>query len=202
MYQEFCLCKKLRGVDADNEVRLRKACANELTKELTISSWLIFKSTNDEDQPIWLGRTVTKPEWQNACVWKNDTGRQQDIEGAMIPAHTFAINIQWYTQKVIGILEYIVEGGENVVPFVNSNSDLLLVVPDEHITQVIGANVRVPRRRNVRSTRMDEFEYTERENLQTTEGDWYRKEFGNMWSRLSESIHVAAIEELAKWQDK
>jgi hypothetical protein len=67
------------------------------------------------------------------------------IEGAMISANTFAINIQWYTQKVIGILKYIVEGGDNVVPFVNSNSNLLLIVLGEHITQV-------PRRQNVPST--------------------------------------------------
>jgi hypothetical protein len=70
-----------------------------------------------------------------------------------------------------------------------------LIVLGEHITQVIGANVRVPRWRNVLSTRIDEFEYSERDNLQTTEGDWYRREFWSMWRSSEFILHVAAMEE-------
>ena len=53
---------------------------------------------------------------------------------------------------------------------------------DDHMHQVHGSRTRVPRSRTVRSNRMDDFEYSiVRPNLQTTEGDWYRREFANLW---------------------
>ena len=113
---------------------------------------------------------------------------------------TYAINVQWYTQKVIGMLEYVVEGGANAKPVVQrSNSTLLYAVPDEHINQVLGSRVRAPRQRTIRSNRMDDFDYSSaRSNLQTTEGDWFRREFGNVW-RLNESVRDMAIERIGQW---
>lgn len=84
---------------------------------------------------------------------------------------------------MIGVLEYVVEGGDNAKPIVQrSNTDLILTGFDDHMHQVHGSRTRVPRSRTVRSNRMDDFEYSiVRPNLQTTEGDRYRKEFANLW---------------------
>ena len=70
------------------------------------------------------------------------------------------------------------------------------------ITRVLGANVRVPRRRNILSNQMEDFEYTSRQSLQTTEGDWYRyrREFHNAW-KLNESVRDAANDKLLELPD-
>jgi hypothetical protein len=55
------------------------------------------------------------------------------------------------------------------------------------MVQIVGNSVRVPRQRTIQS-RNDEIGYNiPRQNLQTREGDWYRKEFGNVY-RLSEEV--------------
>ena len=51
--------------------------------------------------------------------------------------------MQWYTQKVIGVLEYVVEGGDNTKSIVQSNQDLTLTGFDEHMHQVIGTRTSV-----------------------------------------------------------
>jgi hypothetical protein len=188
------------------QIQLRKQSQNEMASQLSTGAWVIFKSSGDPDQLFWLGKTVGRNDWNNSCVWFNNTSSQKTIRdnpntpGALIPAYSYAINVQWYTQKVIGVLEYEIEGGANAMPLVNSNQYLLFVVPDEQVVRVLGMNVRVPRRRNVRSNQSDDFEYSARSSLQTSEGEWYRREFGNLY-RLSDLIHDAAMEAVQHWQD-
>jgi hypothetical protein len=146
-------------------IQLRNRTRNEMASSLNVDSWVIFRSSNDEDQPFWLGRTVGLEEWGNSCIWYNDTRRTKTfytdtVAPVVIKHNSYVINVQWYTQKTIGVLEYVIEGGENAVPFIQSHLGLLLVVPGENINRVIGQNVRVPRRRTVRSNQMDDFEYT------------------------------------------
>jgi hypothetical protein len=193
-------CWKIRGVNANLELQQRKRSRNEMSSTLTTGAWVIFKSDGDEDQLFWLGKTVGKSDWDESCTWFNDTGSQKSIDGALIPANTYAINVQWYTQKTIGILEYEIEGGENAKPLVNSNSSLICVVPNEQVVRVVGMNVRVPRRRRVQSNQMDDFEYSTRQSLQTTEGEWYRREFGNLY-RLHDSIRDIAMEAVHQWRE-
>ena len=79
------------------------------------------------------------------------------------------------------MLEYVVEGGDNAKPIVQGNRDLVLTEFDDQMHQVYGSRTRVPRCRTVRSNMRQEFEYSlPRSDLQTTEGDWYRREFGNL----------------------
>ena len=51
------------------------------------------------------------------------------IEGAIVLPGCFAINVQWYTQRVIGLLEYVKEGQ----PLVQSNEDLRLGGFNSHV---------------------------------------------------------------------
>jgi hypothetical protein len=53
----------------------------------------------------------------------------------------YAINVQWYTQNVIGVLEYVVEGGESAMPVVQSSADLILTGFTMH--QVYGTSILV-----------------------------------------------------------
>ncbi len=104
------------------------------------------------------------------------------IERAIISRGGFAINVQRYTQKVLGVLEYIIEDGEDTKPLVQSNKDLILTGFDKNMHQVYGARACVTRQHSVRSSRMDDFEYSEgtRSTMQTAQGEWYQEEYGNV----------------------
>ncbi len=41
-----------------------------------------------------------------------------------------------------------------------------------------------------------EFEYSQRSNIQTSEGDWYRKDYDNVW-RMNVEIHEDALDRVA-----
>ena len=67
------------------------------------------------------------------------------------------------------MLEYVAYTG---APVVQRNSDLVYAGFDEYMHQVHGSRIRVPRRRTVRSNRIDDFGLLpERVNLKTSEGD-------------------------------
>ena len=84
---------------------------------------------------------------------------------------------------MIGILEYVIAGEDSAIPIVSSNSDLIYVGFDDNMHQVHGSRTRVPRRRTIRSNRTENSLHSvARQSLQTTEGDWYRREYGNLWS--------------------
>lgn len=99
-------------------------------------------------------------------------------------------------------MEYVVEGGDNAQPFVCSNATLLYTDFEEQMHQVVGSRVRVPRQRTIWSNRMDDYDYSgsTRLSLQTSEGEWYRKEFGNMW-RMDKSVRDMAMERLGHWHN-
>eukprot|EP00584_Thalassiosira_punctigera_P026082 CAMPEP_0172578128 /NCGR_PEP_ID=MMETSP1067-20121228/138579_1 /TAXON_ID=265564 ORGANISM="Thalassiosira punctigera, Strain Tpunct2005C2" /NCGR_SAMPLE_ID=MMETSP1067 /ASSEMBLY_ACC=CAM_ASM_000444 /LENGTH=298 /DNA_ID=CAMNT_0013370821 /DNA_START=195 /DNA_END=1091 /DNA_ORIENTATION=+ len=158
---------------------------NEMRKQLT-------ESTGDADQPIWLGRTIANPDWGNDCIWRNASRGTKSIDGALVTSGACAIYVQWYTQRELGVLEYVVEGGANAKPIISSNKDL--IDAGFEMTQVYGSSVRVPRRRTVRSNQMSDFEYSgTRSSLQTSEGDWYRREYGNMY-RLDVQLRDRAMD--------
>ena len=126
-----------------------------------------------------MGRTIPKLDWENACIQKNNSRATKKIDGVNVPRNGYAINVQWYKQKVVGVLEYVLD---EYAAIVQSSSTLVFAGFDAHMHQVSGISVRVPRRRTNRSNRMiDDGLLPATINLQTTEEDWYRKEYGNVW---------------------
>ncbi len=101
----------------------------------------------------------------------------------------YAVNVQWYNQQDIGSsLEYTVDR-TNPYPIVNHNHTLVLGGFD--MVQIVGNSVKVLRQRTIQSR--NEFGYNNpQKNLQTKEGDWYRREFGNVY-RLSEEVRDRGI---------
>ena len=103
----------------------------------------------------------------------------------------YAVNTQWYTQNVVGVLDYVIDTN---MPVVQSNCEFVLAGFHDLMHQVHGSRTCVPTRRTVRSNYMDELGLLPpRVNLQTTEGDWYRREFGNMW-RMNEKVRDQALD--------
>ena len=71
---------------------------------------------------------------------------------------------------------------------------MFLVGFDEYMHQVHGSRTHVPIRRKIRSNRMNNFGLLpERVNLQKSEGDWHRRDFGNMW-RINAQVRYEAVE--------
>ena len=116
---------------------------DEMASTLTPGSWVIYKST-EEDQPFWLGKTVSKKEWKGNCIWKNDSNETKEFDGVLILACSFAVNVQWYTQKTYGVLEYKIEPEE---PSVQATVNLIKIGFDEQIATVRGGKVRSKRDR-------------------------------------------------------
>ena len=138
-------CNKLTGPGVQAQLSEKKQSRNGMASQLRPNDWVVFKSTGDEDQHIWPGRTLSNRDWDNECIWRNDGRGRVEIDGALISPGGYAINVQWQTQKVIGALDYVIEGGENAQTFVQSNKDLVLTGFDDHMHQVIGAQTRAPR---------------------------------------------------------
>jgi len=158
-------CKKTEGVGVTTTRMDRMHDRNELASNLTHGDWMLFKG--QDEQQVWLGRAVSKEEWSNQCIWKNDTGSIQYADTLPIGRNEYAINVHWYTLKQVdNPLVYVIEREESK-PIVNNNRELLHA--GFPMTQVLGSRSRVPRRRNVRSVQNDDYEYDTPASLQTTE---------------------------------
>ena len=117
---------------------------NDMASKLIPGSWVVFKSTDDPAQPMWLGRAVLRDEWSNNCIWKNESDQtifleRKGCENVSILAGRYAINVQWYTQKVLGKLEYKVEQGDSMI---QATEDLITTGFDDYMTPVVGLKVR------------------------------------------------------------
>ena len=135
-------CTKLTGPRVSLQLSERRESLNKMASQLNPGAWVLFKGSGKTDQFIWMGRTISKLGWNNDCVLKNVSSDTKNIEGAEVSRNGYAINVQWYTQKVVGVLEYVVYTG---APVVQSNSDLVYAGFDEYMHQVNGSRIRVPR---------------------------------------------------------
>jgi hypothetical protein len=189
-------CSKTQGLGvAASRANIRQQ-RNEITKNLTPGDWVMFESPEPNVQPFWIGRAVSKAEWNNGCWYRNDTNRRQLLIGDVpLDPGEYAINVQWYTQRDIGSLEYIIDR-DNAHPIVNHNTTL--AYGGFEMIQSAGNLARVPRQRNVRQ-RNDEFGYAHPQlNLQTREGDWFRSEFANVYI-LSEDDRDVGLARCGVW---
>ena len=78
-----------------------------MAEPLTTGSWFAFKRTGNINNIIWIGRAISKPEWDNCCILKYGSSGNKNIEGASVGRNGYAINVQWYTHKVVGILDFL-----------------------------------------------------------------------------------------------
>ena len=97
------VCKKTMGASVQQLQAQRQPDNQQLTAALSPGDWMLFESPQLDDEPLWLGRTVSNPAWGNACVWKNETTRTEHTPSeAHIKPNEYAINVQWYTKKTVG----------------------------------------------------------------------------------------------------
>jgi hypothetical protein len=179
-------CVKNRGVGVEASRRLIREEIDDIASHLNVGDFMMFKCP-DDSAPFWIGRCVAKSEWDDSCVYRNETtghmntpGIDAGIEPVRLSPGEYSINVQWYCQRdIANPLKYSVEL-EQPFPVVNHYQNL--VMGGFEMVQTLGSSVRVPRQRSVR-TRCDDFGYAAPLlNLQTREGDWFRREYPNIYT--------------------
>jgi hypothetical protein len=99
-------CAKLTGPGVGLQLAQRLA-RNEMVSGITPGSWLLSKGSG-KDRPGYLAqRAISKAEWRNDCKRKNISCSTKMIEGVEVTRNGYAINVQWYTQKSLGVPEYV-----------------------------------------------------------------------------------------------
>ena len=100
-------CNELNGPVVSLQLLERRHNRNEMAAQLTPGSWVAFNIIGDIYNIIWIGRAISKPEWDNCCILKYGSSGNKNIEGASVGRNGYTINIQWYTQKVVGVFEFV-----------------------------------------------------------------------------------------------
>jgi hypothetical protein len=97
-------CAKKRGVGVEVSQRLIREEINEIAAHLTAGDFMMFECP-DDSTPFWIGRCVAKSEWNDNCVYRNETtghmntpGIDTGIEPVRLSPGEYSINVQWYCQ--------------------------------------------------------------------------------------------------------
>ncbi len=94
--KQSCCKQCCSGVES---LRVIKDQRNEIAANLTHGDRMMFESPEPNVQPFWIGRAVSKSEWNNSCFYKNNTTRRKILMGNLpLDPGEYAVNVQWYNQ--------------------------------------------------------------------------------------------------------
>ena len=89
-------CEQTHGPNVSQQLQQVIRDITEMAIGLNIGDWVLFDSRM-EDEPIWLGRVMSNPEWEGMGVNHNTTRRKQTYDnGVEISGNEVAIFVQWY----------------------------------------------------------------------------------------------------------
>ena len=157
-------CERTSGPNVSRQIQEDKRSRNEQAVGLNIGDWVLFESKM-EDEPIWLGRVMSNPEWEGMCMMQNTTrGKKTYENGVEIGANEVAIFVQWYEKIDLNSnqLDYRVSR-TIITPQVQSN--YYLVHAGFAMNEKNGGMNPVQRLRLARHNRHN----------------WHNKEFGYQW---------------------
>jgi len=145
-------CKRTHGPNVTKQLQQDKRDGKEMATSLNIGDWVLFDSKM-ADEPIWLGRVMSNPQWEGMGVLLNNTRRKRTYEnGVEISTNEVAIFVQWYEKIDINSSELTYRASSTInKPQVQSNFYLLYVNFDMH--EMNGQTNTVPRLRSVANNR-------------------------------------------------
>ena len=73
-------CVKNRGVGVEASRRLIREEINDIASHLNVGDFMMFKCP-DDSAPFWIGRCVAKSEWDDSCVYRNETTGHMNTPG-------------------------------------------------------------------------------------------------------------------------
>ena len=69
---------------------------NESSMELTVGDWIVIDS-DDEGEPLWLGRIMSNSDWGGQGVCKNTTMRIKTYyNGTVLQQNDVGMYVMWY----------------------------------------------------------------------------------------------------------
>ena len=73
---------------------------HEKAAALAVGDWVIFDGNGEKDEPFWLGRVMSNPEWGGSGVKVNRTGSFVSYQNDTLCVQpNKAINLMWYNLK-------------------------------------------------------------------------------------------------------
>ena len=119
-------CERTHGPNVTKQLQQDKRDGKEMATSLNIGDWVLFDSKM-ADEPIWLGRVMSNPQWEGMGVLLNNTRRKRTYEnGVEISANEVAIFVQWYEKIDINSSELTYRALSTInKPQVQSNFYLL-----------------------------------------------------------------------------
>ena len=181
-------CIKTAGPGVSSSVQNQNKSRNEVASKLTVGAWVLFDTSDDDLEPIWLGRVMSNPKWDGQGVFQNKTSRIVSYSsGVKIGKGEVAIFVMWYEK--INVMsdthDYWVSRTETK-PIVQNNKYFIPLVVDMH--RMLGDNNIVPKLRN--SSRNDNSRANEN-NIRRVE-DWHDKEYGIVW-KMDDNLRRSAL---------
>ena len=68
---------------ASSRARIRED-RDKITEELAPGDWMMFESPELNVVPFWIGRAMSKAEWDNCWWYKNKTPRRLRLAGDLL----------------------------------------------------------------------------------------------------------------------
>ena len=184
--------EKRTGTGVARENTERRRHRNEVASKLSVGDWVLFDS-EDETEPIWLGRVISNPEWKGQGVLQNTTTRTRKYarNTVEVQKNEVALFVMWYEKIDVNsdACDYHVSR-TITTPQIQSNRYLIHSGFDMH--RVIGSSNPVPRSRP-RSARATRSIYDcPLQNLQTSVENWHDREYGIVW-KMDDSVRSTAL---------
>lgn len=126
----------------------------EVAMKLEPGMWVLYDS-KERDQPMWLGRTMSNPEWNGKSAWFNDTRRHSKFDLVKISCGQVGLYIIWYEKMDVNSTvcrKYQVS--TNLKPLVQPIFPLMLC--DFEMVQTMGQKNPVPKLRGQRRRANDD----------------------------------------------
>ncbi|KAL7534418.1 hypothetical protein ACHAXR_005863 [Thalassiosira sp. AJA248-18] len=196
-------CTKTSGPGVTMAIANETRNRNEVASKLTVGDWVLFDS-NEDEQPIWLGRVMANPEWGGQGVLQNKSSSIKKYPGGVeVKKNGVAMNIMWYEKIDIDSdsLDYHVSRTVTE-PIVQSNRYYIYGGFEMHRT--VGASNPVPKlrtsKRSKRTGSTTSNEYARPTlNNQTSDEDWHDTEYGLKW-KMDNMVRVKGLSLCNMWK--
>ena len=190
-------CTKKTGPGVVVRIAEETSTRDENSMKLTVGDWVLIDG-DDEDEPIWLGRVLSNPDWGGQGVFKNETNRSKRYgNGVSINRNQIGIYIMWYEKIDLNSDELDYHISRTITkPAVQSNEYMIYSGFEMH--RVVGDSNPVPRRRNTNTARQGQYDRI-RQDIHKTFNDWHDKEFGLVW-KMDSDVRSKALARCGMWR--
>ncbi len=180
-------CNKISGPGVTNYIAEEKKMRNESSMELTVGDWIVIDS-DDEGEPLWLGRIMSNSDWGGQGVYKNTTTRIKTYDNVtVLHWNDVGIYVMWYEKIDLSSDDLDYHVSRTITkPTVQNNE--YVVCSGFQMHRVVGSSNPVPRRQKAIG-RSNERNYN----------DWHDREFGVVW-KMDDKIRSRALSKCGMWR--